>query len=205
MSSINTSDIIYLVDLENIGTTILSEYIVQYPDAKYIVFYSDATVTPCSILDQAPVQTAIKFVNCKTGGNNAMDFCISAMAGRLTAVKGQVVKIMSNDKGYDPMLHMLQEYGVRIKREAVTYPSIVKASDQLEESGQQNQNLIMNEALITTIKNIVPKKYQADVLRVIPGAANRKAAHELLQTILPQSLVQEIYRKLRKYIPKEVE
>ena len=134
-----------------------------------------------------------------------MDFCISAMAGRLTAVKGQVVKIMSNDKGYDPMLHMLQEYGVRIKREAVTYPPIVKVSEQNEISGQQNQNLVVNQALITTIKNVVPKKYQADVLKVIPVAVDRKEAHELLQNILPQAIVKEIYRKLRRYIPREAE
>ena len=50
----------------------------------------------------------------------------------------------------------------------------------------------------------MPKKYQNDVIAVLPGAISRKEAHEMLQAVLPQRMVQDVYRKLKKHIPQEV-
>lgn len=187
-----SSNIVYLVDLENIGTSILCRHMGQYPDEKYIVFYSDATSDPSSVLSQIPEKVWVRFIYCRTGGNNAMDFCISAMAGRLTAGKGMTVRVLSNDKGYDPMIRMLQEYGIRIRREPATY---TQPTEQLSSDNPSVKGIIMSN---------VPRQYQDDVLNAICGCVNRKEAYEILQAILPQQLAQDVYRKLRKHIAKEI-
>lgn len=191
-------NITYLVDLENIGTKPLHQYAEQNQDAEYIIFYSDNTSMPGTVLELLPETINISFVNCRTGGNNAMDFCICAMAGKLSAYKARKIKILSNDKGYDPMIRMLQEQGTRISRECITYHQ-----EQEEKPVQSTSNSNICD-IETIIKNNVPKKYQNDMLKLIPNAIDRKEAHEMCQVILPKSLSTEVYRKLRKYIPREV-
>lgn len=189
-------NITYLVDLENIGSKPLYKYIEEHQDGEYIIFYSDNTSSPATMLDELPDMLNVSFVYCKTGSNNAMDFCICAVAGKISAYRTKKMKILSNDKGYEPMVHMLQEQGIRITREDITYqPDIVPVKPLCDMDMGAIEDVI--------IKN-VPNKYQRDMLKTIPKVISRKEAHEICQVILPKSLATEIYRKLRKHIPKEV-
>ena len=158
-------NIIYLVDLENICARPLYQYAEEHQDAEYIVFYSDNTSSPDSLLEGLPDTVRVTFIDCKTGGNNAMDFCICAIAGHLSVRRMVKIKILSNDKGYDQI-------------------------DQQD--------------IETVIKRNVPKKYQGDLINAISNAIDRKEAHEMCQAILPGNIAVQTYRKLRKYIPKEV-
>lgn len=198
MNLVDAFDTVYLVDLENVGPKPLCQHVEHHQDARYIIFYSDSTSGPGFILEQVSETLQVSFVNCKTGGNNAMDFCISAMAGKLAADVRKKVKILSNDKGYDPMICMLQEQGVRISREATYQPK-----PETTESQKTSQTPKDNLLLISTIRKNVPKQYQADVVNALSGTISRKEAHEMLQTILPQKMVPDIYKKLKKHIPKE--
>lgn len=203
----------YLVDLENICAKPLYQYAKQHQDAEYIVFYSDNTSGPSSILEGLPDNVRVSFIDCRTGGNNAMDFCISTMAGRLSVNRMTKIKILSNDKGYDPMIRMLQEQGTRITREGVEYqhdrgeekepvpvenPSDSQIVDQLVDYANQQD-------IKDIIRKGVPKKYQGQLTEAIISAIDRKEAHEMCQAILPNGLATSIYRKLRKHIPKGVE
>lgn len=88
MGIVETPIITYLVDLENIGTKFLFQHIEEHEKASYMIFYSDATSAPGIILEHISQDAAVTFVDCKTGGNNAMDFCICAAAGRLSTKIG---------------------------------------------------------------------------------------------------------------------
>ena len=77
-----------------------------HKDAKYVIFHSDNTSTPGAMLDSLPQELDVQFVDCRSGGNNAMDFCICALAGQLSREPGKLIRILSDDKGYDPVLHM---------------------------------------------------------------------------------------------------
>lgn len=191
---------VYLVDLENIGTQALYKHIEEYRSGEHIIFHSDSTVSPGIILDKIPEDVRVSFVDCRSGGNNAMDFCICTMAGML-AKEGRTMKILSNDKGYDPILYMLHQQGIRIARECTPdHPSTSNISVYEKTNPEWRENV----PIIKAIRASVPKQYQNEVIAVLPSAVSRKQAHEMLQAILPQSKVAETYRKLKKHIPREV-
>ena len=208
MGLTDTSDIVYLVDLENTGTKILYQHIKQNENAGYIVFCSENTLTPGSILEKVPNTLHITFVDCHSGGNNAMDFCICATAGQLADKKGRQIRILSDDKGYDPMLYMLQQQGVRIRRETTAaYQPVQKTGHKdiilTEQVAEDHTKPQKNTSMIKAIRKQVPKRYQEELIKVIPGALNRQEAHELLQAILPRKMVDDVYKRLKRYIPKE--
>lgn len=188
--------ITYLVDLENVGTKLLYQHVEHNKNAEYVVFCSESTSSPSVILENVPADLKISFVDCETHVANAMDFCISAEAGRLSTNSDRLIRILSDDKGYDPMLHMLHRKGVRIVRET-TYEPVKKDMTPINEEQKENT------ALIKAIRTNVPQKYQKDVLAVLPDALSRKEAHEMLQAILPDKMVSGIYKKLKKQIPQE--
>lgn len=184
-----------LIDLENIGTTAMHHYIESHKGCEYIIFHSDSTSAPGAILEKIPDDVKVSFVDCRSGGNNAMDFCICAMAG-LLAQDERKMAIVSDDKGYDAILYMLHQRGIRINRETTpTHPS--SANGEIPAWRE-------NVPIIKAIRACVPKQYQNDVIAVLPGAVSRKEAHEMLQAILPQKSATEAYNKLKKHIPKEV-
>lgn len=192
-------NITYLVDLENIGTKALCQHIKRNADAEYVIFHSDSTSSPWSILEQAPDTLRISFIDCRGGGNNAMDFCICATAGRMSCQSGNYIVILSNDKGYDPMLYMLHHNGVRITREGIPGSQNTKTDGIIEAKDHGSRE---NVSVVKAIRKEVPLKYQDDVINALTMAANRKETYEMLQTILPQSIAVDIYHKLKTYIPK---
>lgn len=188
----------YLVDLENIGIKPLRQYVEHGQEGEYIIFYSDNTPMPGALLEQLPDNIHIAFVNCRTGGNNAMDFCICAMAGKLSTDRTGKIKILSNDKGYDAMVRMLQEQGTRITRDGV-----MSHPEQREEPSQSTRSIDEN-GIAAIIQKNVPKKYQNMLQNEMLHVMSRKEAHEICQAVLPKSLATEVYRKIKKFIPKEV-
>lgn len=184
---------IYLVDLENVGVNFLYQHVQRNADAEYVVFCSESTALPGTVLDNVPDGLSVSFIDCRNGEANAMDFCICAMAGRLSG-NGRPMRILSNDKGYDPMVDMMHRQGIRIKREAA--PRHVPVPDGV--AGQT-----VSTSLIGAVYTNVPKKYQQAVIEALPGICTRKKMHEALQAALPTKLVADVYKKLKKHIPKE--
>ena len=192
---------IYLVDLENIGTHVLYQHINEHKNARYIIFHSDSTSAPENILANIPEDVQVSFVDCHSGGNNAMDFCICTMAGMLAKSSGNSIRILSNDKGYDAILYMLHQRGVRIARESTSDRLPNQSADPVSTIPVQiSQN---NAALIKAIRASVPKQYQEEVITTLSGRVTRQQAHEMLQAILPTKLVADTYRRLKKHIPKK--
>lgn len=190
-------NITYLVDLENIGLAALCRHANEHKDNEYIIFYSENTPDPGHILEHLPDMARVKFTDCKSGGHNAMDFCICVAAGKMSVYQTSKVRILSNDKGYDSMIHMLQEDGVRIARE--------KTGSEKEPAAEKTDSHIKQDdkrRLMAAIRKAAPKKYQDLLMHRIPNAENRKEAYEMCQTVLPQNIAADVYRKLRKHIPK---
>ena len=88
---------------------------------------------------------------------------------------------------------------MRISRENTAYQP-----ESVIDPPENNQQWRENIPIIKAIREHVPKQYQQEMIAVLPGAINKKEAHEMLQIILPQKMVADIYKKLKKYIPKEV-
>lgn len=197
MTLSNTPDMIYLVDLENIGTRTLYKHIGSHPGAWYFVFYSDSTPGPGQMLENIPVMVQVSFVDCKSGSNNAMDFCISAMAGKLSADIRKPMMILSDDKGYDPMLLLLNRQGIRIGRESTGHQA---SCDGNQEKAPMAQDM---SPLVRAVRANVPKQYQDDLVASLTDGMCRSDMHEACQRILPEKMVSDIYKKLKKHIPKE--
>lgn len=111
---------IYLIDYENTRAGILDEMEGTAPEGSlFLVFYSEQTRTPEKILDSLSWDPDVRFIDCKAGVHDAMDFQITAMAGRLSSLYPRTrYVIVSGDTGYDPAVRMLQEYGIHITRMA---------------------------------------------------------------------------------------
>lgn len=178
-----------LIDLENIGTKTALRYMDEHPENEYIVFYSEHTLGPGSVLMQTAEDVSVRFIGCQAGTVNAMDFCICAIAGQESVSRDKRIVILSDDKGYDAILPMMHCQGIRIKREKVALEPV---------SGQTNAPIMQ------AIRKHVPKKYQENVLRALPNALSYSEAHEMLQAILPQKLVQSTYFRLKPYIQQAV-
>lgn len=118
MIDIRDAKYIYLIDFENTRSEILDEMECMAPEGSlFLVFYSAQTRTPGKVLDSMSWEPDVRFINCRAGVHDAMDFQITAMAGRLSALyPHNRYVIVSGDTGYDPAVRMLQEYGVRISR-----------------------------------------------------------------------------------------
>ena len=88
---------------------------------------------------------------------------------------------------------------VRIRRENSSYPQTSNETSPFNINPKQSENI----PIIKEIRACVPKKYQDDIIAELPSAVNRKQAHEILQRNLPQKMVPEIHKRLKKFIPKE--
>ena len=118
MIDIRDTKYIYLIDYENTRAGILGEMEGAAPEGSlFLVFYSEQTRTPEKILAALSWEPDVRFIDCRAGVHDAMDFQITAMAGRLSALYPHTrYVIVSGDTGYDPAVRMLQEYGIRITR-----------------------------------------------------------------------------------------
>lgn len=198
----NKLSVICLVDLENIGTRALVKRMEKHPADEYIVFYSESTSTPETLLVHIPENVSVRFIGCRTGTNNAMDFCICTVAGQESLNRYKRIIILSDDKGYDAILPVLHCQGVRVSRETVETPDTSNISDTSNTSGG-TPDWRENIPIIKAIRKYVPKEYQDDAIRLIPGVVSYSEAHEMLQAILPPKQVQRVYHKLKPHIPIE--
>lgn len=195
MGTENIHSLLYLVDLENVGANFLYQHAHAHAESEYIVFCSESTPTPGTVLHHVPEALDISFVDCHNDGKNAMDFCISAMAGVLSAC-GRPMRILSGDKGYDAIFGMLHRQGVRIEREEPRHHAVLP-------KGAGGSPLVDNTSLTGAVYKHVPKAYQQAVIAMLPDVYDRKGMHEALQAALPTKLVAATYKKLKKHIPKE--
>lgn len=196
----NTFRTTYLVDLENIGPGALFQHMEKHQESEYVVFYSDATAEPGTLLRHISVFSGVRFVDCRDGGNNAMDFCICAMAGQFSTDRGLTVVILSGDKGYDPMIRMLNDQGTRISREPLANQPLKVTVSSGEKERIDKRSAREQLPAVKTVRASVQKKYQDEVIEAVLGAAGKQAFHEELQTILPTKQVQGVYKKLKKYV-----
>lgn len=123
---------IYLIDYENTAPNILTTLAAISPqDSWYYLFYSEMTKQPEWIMSHLPDKSIIlKLINCHVGSQNAMDFQIVAMAGYISALHPNAIYIIvSNDKGYDAPIQMMQENGIRIFR---TPPTVKKDPSMMD-------------------------------------------------------------------------
>lgn len=110
------SEELYLVDFENVPGVDLSKIAT---DCKVIIFTG---VNQKSIPVELVTATQrfgdrLQWRRLDASGHNALDFFIACELGRVQASgTGTICTVLSNDKGFDPLLRYLNSVGVRCKR-----------------------------------------------------------------------------------------
>lgn len=144
---------IYFIDYENTSNDILKLLLETCPkDSYYYLFYSEKTRQPEDILLELPDEpTQIRFIDCKNGEHDAMDFTIVAAAARLSAIHPNAnYYIVSYDKGYEAATLYLQQHGIRIWLKTAQTPIQTKTEKKELLSAVQSALTLMNRRKETT-------------------------------------------------------
>lgn len=110
---------IYLVDTENIGSRwmTLCETFSKYD--KLLLFHTNEAMkfTFEDMRYLQPYMSQVHMIHCYNGTPNALDFQLCAVNGYLFAAdKESEYVIVSNDSGYDRMIHFMKGMGQNISR-----------------------------------------------------------------------------------------
>lgn len=124
---------VYIIDLENIGSTATAAVINNTLSDKsncVIVCYSSSTCEPQTILNMidCKIGNRVLFQRCVTGKRDEMDIQLAALVGNLCAryPKRQFV-IVSDDSGYCSAIEFLQQQGYHVFRNKVS--NLVRRAD----------------------------------------------------------------------------
>jgi hypothetical protein len=109
---------ILLVDCENVGSC-LPEYLVNQHQFDHIALFvgsNQKQICIDTILLMQRFALSNEIIRVPMNGNNALDFVLSAEAGK-HAHQGRNVSVLSNDHGFDAMIvHLKEQYGINAKR-----------------------------------------------------------------------------------------
>ncbi|PHM72344.1 PIN domain-containing protein [Xenorhabdus sp. KJ12.1] len=120
-NSLSRSRIYVMVDYENVQPSINS--FTKQPETYFIIFLGHQQVRVnfnlASILQ--PLGSRAEYVKINGTGANALDFHIVLFVGKITERDPSATfVIISNDKGYDPVIDYLNRNGTKIKRQCVS-------------------------------------------------------------------------------------
>jgi hypothetical protein len=117
---------VLLVDCENVGSCLPEPVVNQRQFDHIVLFVSSGQKQICidTILLMQRFASTNEIIRVPMQGNNALDFVLSAEAGK-HAHQGRNVSVLSNDHGFDPMIaHLQEQYGINAKR--LTRPALPK-------------------------------------------------------------------------------
>lgn len=106
----------YLVDSENVGENWID--LLNYEDDRFFIFYTDHSprIDYEYVIKLVNSKNKLEFIKCFVG-NNALDFQLVSYLGYLLRPEevGEMI-IVSNDTGFDAVVHFWKDQGVDIKR-----------------------------------------------------------------------------------------
>lgn len=114
----------YFIDTENVCNDwidIIKNITKQDNQSEFYVFYTKNTTSlnyqMLDILLSLPDNIKIKLIECNCGRKNALDFHLVAEIGRQSATsKKSHYIIVSNDKGYEPLIKTYNNHGYHMER-----------------------------------------------------------------------------------------
>jgi hypothetical protein len=147
------SDLMLLVDLENIHRFDLGK---APPNARIKIFVGQTqSKLPTALVQQAQaLGSRLEWVRIDGNGPNALDFHIACHLGEgICKYPKTEFVILSNDKGFDPLVRHIKGRGFKCRREAPAATANVAAKPVLDAHSEQ-----IVEFLKRTEKNKRPRK-----------------------------------------------
>lgn len=119
--------------------------------SQCLIFYTENNLKTVSFSDMADILNkglACICFKCFTG-ENALDFQLSSELGYRISKYGNEVKyvIVSNDRGYDPLIHYWAKRGFSVERIAISKAKV-------ESVANVKDNVVKNDAVVTFSKEI---------------------------------------------------
>lgn len=111
----------------------------------------------------------LHIIQLKESANNALDFFISYYIGKLSANDNLAFNIVSNDKGYDPLIDHLTEEGRMIQRIARQKPSNIMAKPKIVTSEDIDPQLI--KLAKTALSRSNRPKHKEKLINIIKSSA----------------------------------
>lgn len=188
----------FFVDSENVGELWIDMYLEDADDNEYLVFYTihspRVDFEHMTMLVKTPKRPP-KFIKCYEG-TNALDFQLVSYLGfqNFSEDKVEEIIIVSNDTGYDSVIHFWQDRNVNISRfspkdslKIENEESVVPGFDELEQSDGCDGTKICGveaEELYTIINCI--------------GAENKNHIHSSLVCLFGLEKGGKIYKLLKE-------
>ena len=108
---------IFLVDVENVGSSFLDKINYITDTDKIIIFETSKSLKISfeTALNMQKYMNRMEVIKVKNGTPNATDFTISTMLGALIEKASNITYIIvSKDKGYESIIHFWRRYGIKI-------------------------------------------------------------------------------------------
>lgn len=218
----------YLVDSENVNDNWLMLLDMAEPKDEIIVFYTKNSphMAYSSVIKLLESNRYIKFEECHEG-NNGLDFQLISYMGYLMKndeLDDSEYIIMSNDTGFDPVVHFWKDRNFPVNRINVNYCKSHLRQQSLEPT-QTLQEVVVQDNVISDILPVLElpvveapaksssaakktynfNKKEVDTFINCIGRGNLTAIHETLVHVYGQKQGQNIYKTVKeKDYPLEV-
>lgn len=143
---------IYYVDSENVGDVWINLYLQDNEESKFLIFYTNRTPRidyECLVTLMNTAKQNLEFIKC-CEGNNALDFQLVTYLGYVLHEESEAeIVILSNDTGFDAVVHFWKERGRKILR--------LKAKN-IEENSDHQEGMENTEEECVTASLVEEKK-----------------------------------------------
>lgn len=188
---------IYYIDSENVGDSWID--LLDDADSRYLVFYTSHSprIAYSQAIKLMNATNKPEFVECYEG-NNGLDFqLVSYMGYELHADNSNEMIIVSNDTGFDSVVHFWTNRGMRVKRVG---HSNYSNSQPIEKKGPVSDNeLFTNSLSVETTEKIcgVDKKELYTIINCI-GAGEMSYVHLAFIHFYGKDNGENIYKIMKK-------
>ncbi|HEY9800431.1 MAG TPA: PIN domain-containing protein [Leptolyngbyaceae cyanobacterium] len=190
---------ILLVDYENIQNIDLSVVQEQDVDIKIFIGQSQNKIPIELVQATQKLGQRVEWIKIEGAGSNALDFHVAFYLGRFSQnVTGASFLILSNDKGFDPLVKYINKHKVQCKR----IQNLQELYKEKEVLVPQNADFVAKviENLSKIQKNKRPKTrktlHQHIKSLLIQKKLNEQEIEKLVDTLLAQKKISQVNNDL---------
>lgn len=114
---------LYLVDSENVGNSWVDIiHNLKGSDKIYVFYTSKSAHLEISQVHMIKDKLdKVEFIECNNGSKNALDFqLVSLMGSMIATAQKTIYTIVSNDTGFNSLIHFWHKRGVKVERRSVS-------------------------------------------------------------------------------------
>lgn len=201
-----TKNTVYLVDFENVNSTLLTDENALQEGDEVVIFYSDNTNRLSMDVLAAFKRKNVKtdYVHVEAGVSNALDYQLDTYLGSMIALdrKGKY-RIVSHDNGFRVVCHFWrQKQDVDIEMIpciGTPKPEVVQVDNESQKKIEKNKNVVQVKAK-TSVEIQYPLLSQKEALKACLKTviSEKKVVKSIISTIEMASTREEVHRCLQK-------